>query len=126
MDETVARGNSTPWPTLPVGTREDRLATLAYLLTTANHGHDTALTAVTCVVNTIQHQVLTDVLLSSTYGADESMREVAGIVAAAYLDHADINVNMLVLLGEAAEILVALQNGADIHPTIALALSRAR
>lgn len=125
MDETQARGNSTPWPTLPVGTREDRLATMAYLITTADHHHDTHLLAASCVVTMVQQQLLTDILLSSTFDADESMREVAEQVAAAYLAHADININMLVLLGEAAEIVLALQTGGSVPPEIALALTRA-
>lgn len=122
MGDQPRHGRETEGAYWPVGTPEDRCSTIAGMIRTADHFHDTRADALRCVLQRVHEHLIADAVWRGLFDSDPDTQDMAAQLTAAWLDGCTINVNLLMLLGDVAAYYQALVNGATVPLTIQLAL----
>jgi len=99
-----------------IGTHADRAAHLLALAKTASEHHDTLTETIECVLR----QVLSHLVAEIMAGSDPSKGQVPSDYVAWYveklMDRATLNINAILMVGEAAELAREARDGGDVPP----------
>lgn len=125
MDTATPHGKDPHGSYWPVATQADRLSTIAGMIRTADHPHDTPQDALKCIVARIHESTVTDAIWTGLFDSDPECYTAARAMASGLLDNSEINVRLLIMLGEAADLYLSICTGGAIPDAIVNALREA-
>lgn len=103
-------------PYIQVGTYADRMDTLREMYRDERTRHQSATDALSCLVNKIQHQIIAECAASTMGESDPDAEQVGDALAHTVLNGSRVNIRMLQLLGNVADLYANVLEGIGLPP----------